>query len=317
MQLPQSLHHAIQQTLAHCNVNALSQAVAELSDSYRSQTKKDGVFMKSEIHRLAYLATRMPATFAANGAVLSQLPESLNIASLLDLGAGPGTASWAATTLFPQIQNITLIEQDAELIALGQSLARNHSSLQNATWHHQNLTQNAPFPPHDLVICSYALNELSSADAHSVLTRAWTSTGIALVLVEPGTMLGFEYIRQHRQTLIDLGAHIMAPCPHPNTCPIPQNDWCHFSQRINRSALHRQLKIGYLGYEDEKFSYLIATKSPIQTPQARVLRHPQRRSGHTQLQLCTPEGLETHTVTRSNKALWRQVRKTNWGDTWP
>jgi len=319
MQLPQQLHLAIQQKLAHCSGAALQRAVAELSESYRTQQKKGDVFMVSEIHRLAYLATRMPATFAANIAVFSQVTTHLSpqTTTLLDLGAGPGTASWAATTLLPHIQNVTLVEQDANLIQLGQSLAQENATLQKATWIQKDLTKLTDLPLHDIVVCSYALNELSLHEAHQVLTKAWSATRLALILLEPGTMPGFAVLRHLRQDLIDLGAHIIAPCPHHQTCPMPSDDWCHFSQRINRSSLHRQLKMGHLGYEDEKFSYIVASKIPTEPSNTRVLRHPQRRAGNTQLQLCTPEGLQTTTITRSDKPNWKRVRKTNWGDTWP
>lgn len=319
MQLPQQLHLAIQQKLEHHSGNALTRAVAELSERYRTQQKKGGVFMASEIHRLAYLATRLPATFAANAAVLTQATSHLSsqTTSLLDLGAGPGTASWAATTTLPHIQNVTLVEQDANLIQLGKSLAQENTTLQNAIWIENDLTKLENLPTHDIVTSSYALNELSLNEARQVLTKAWSATRFAFILLEPGTMPGFALVRQLRQDLIDLGAYITAPCPHPHTCPMPSDDWCHFSQRINRSSLHRQLKMGHLGYEDEKFSYVVASKMPTESPNARVLRHPQRRAGNTQLQLCTPEGLQTTTITRSDKTHWKRVRKTNWGDAWP
>ncbi|MBT3606179.1 MAG: methyltransferase domain-containing protein, partial [Candidatus Latescibacteria bacterium] len=272
-------------------------------------------------HRLAYIATRMPATFAANNAVFSEvqrlLPEQ-KIQSVLDLGAGPGTASWAATQTFSEIQNITLIERDPALIQIGKSLSQTaeNTGLQNATWMQKDLSQLPTFPTHDLIVCSYALNELSLDNARQVLNAAWSAARVALILIEPGTMPGFALIRQLRDDLIQRGGHLIAPCPHQEPCPLPPDDWCHFSQRLNRTSLHRHLKVGHLGYEDEKFSYIAASKTPIVPAQARVLRHPIRRTGHTQMQLCTQDGLQNITVTRSDKPNWRRVKKTNWGDAW-
>jgi ribosomal protein RSM22 (predicted rRNA methylase) len=94
-------------------------------------------------------------------------------------------------------------------------------------------------------------------------------------------------------------------------------DWCHFSQRVERTSQHRQLKGGALGYEDEKFSYLIAAKSTVPSKGARIVRHPSKHSGHVQLALCTAEGkLENHTVTRSSKEAYKRARKVEWGDLW-
>jgi ribosomal protein RSM22 (predicted rRNA methylase) len=240
------------------------------------------------------------------------------ITSLLDLGSGPGTASWAATQVFPDLQQITLIEQDEGLIQLGKSLALKgeNTLLQNATWARANLRTINTFPAHDLVISSYALGELPQNVSGEILKTALSSANTTLAIIEPGTMVGFNRIRQFRDDLLELGGHLIAPCPHQNECPIGVDDWCHFSQRVDRSSLHRRLKTGTLGHEDEKFSYIAASKDPIQPASARVLRHPKRRSGHAQLQLCTQDGIQTITVSRREKNNWKRARRIDWGDAW-
>lgn len=93
-------------------------------------------------------------------------------------------------------------------------------------------------------------------------------------------------------------------------------DWCHFAQRVERTSLHRRLKQGTLGYEDEKFSYLVVAKSSALTPSARIVRHPLIRSGHIQLTLCTPQGLQRQTIRRSQGELYRRARQAEWGGGW-
>lgn len=321
MQLPASLRHAIDETLATSDRRELASAAAELSAQYRTRAAQRGVFIRSELHRRAYIAVRLPATYAAVCAALAPLAHALSnsgISTLLDLGAGSGSASWAAQATFPALENCTLLERDPELIALGRALVQNadNALLKEARWHAADLCTTPSLPESDLVIASYALNELSDQDAIATILRAWTAARVALVVVEPGTQAGFALIKKLRAELVEMGAHLLAPCPHSAECPLPADDWCHFAQRLERSSLHRSLKGGDLGHEDEKFSYLVFAKEPLATATARILRHPQRRAGHAHLALCTADGLQQITVTRSDKTQWKRARKVQWGDEW-
>ena len=122
---------------------------------------------------------------------------------------------------------------------------------------------------YDLVLISYALGELLADVRARVLDAAWRATSAdgALVIVEPGTPRHFQGVLDARTWLLTHGATIAAPCPHAAACPMAAaGDWCHFSARVPRTKEHRRLKAGSLSYEDEKFSYLIATRSPSSTP---------------------------------------------------
>ncbi|MBI2505317.1 MAG: methyltransferase domain-containing protein [Candidatus Latescibacteria bacterium] len=320
MPLPPQLQRAIEQETGRHPPKALSQAAAELSAAYRAE-QPGGAFITSELHRLAYAAVRLPATFAAVHAVFAEVRRrwpDLTVANLLDLGAGPGTAAWAAGEIFGELESFTLVEADAGLIALGKALARagEHHLLEQARWAQGDLRALPAFAPCDLVVSSYALGELGEEAASAVLRAAWAVTVQVLVVVEPGTVRGFALIRRLRDELIATGAHLIAPCPHQEECPLPAGDWCHFSQRLERSRLHQRLKEGALGYEDEKFSYVAVARHLLQPAPARILRHPLRHAGHAELQLCTPTGLQTLTVTRSDKERWKEARKAEWGDEW-
>lgn len=121
MQLPIQLKQAIETEAARIGLATLAQAANELSDNYRFRQDSQQKFITTAAHRIAYVATRMPATYAAIRKVLQEI--RLPITSLLDLGAGPGTAAWAAVERFSELQTITLLERDQELIALGKSFA--------------------------------------------------------------------------------------------------------------------------------------------------------------------------------------------------
>ncbi|HSX11217.1 MAG TPA: small ribosomal subunit Rsm22 family protein [Chlamydiales bacterium] len=303
MQLPEELQTAIDHIAKHSP--ALGRARAALTQDYKEGRTSP---FSDEAKRLAYLGARLPATYAAVHKALQNCPPFTH---LLDLGAGPGTASWAAADLFPLTQ-ITLIEKSPEAIALGKTLAAHstHPALQSARWIQQSLAD--PLPTADAAILSYVLNEIG--DPVPLIERLWKAVPL-LILVEPGTPKGFAIIRKARTQLISLGAHLLAPCPHAHACPVQGSDWCHFSARVERTRLHRLLKEGSLGYEDEKFSYLIASKTAGPSVSGRIVRHPLKQSGHVRVALCTAQGkLEEKVITRKDKESYRKARDAEWGD---
>lgn len=355
MRLPNELQRGIHELTAGLDRGMLTRAALELSSRYRCGDLS--LVSTSPAHRAAYLAVRMPATYAANRQVFQEvrrlLPQ-LEIGSLLDLGAGPGTSMWAAVESFPGIQRATLLERNRAMLQLGKQLAEvsSHEALRAATWINADLSsvpaaqvrqrppgkpqRDAPsavqlhLEPHDLVVISYALGELPTPAAEEWIAAAWQHTQKLLVIIEPGTPRHFATVLAVRQRLITQGAQVLAPCPHHEVCPLATaNDWCHFAARLERTSEHRRLKGGELGYEDEKFSYIIASRLPIQAenrrvpgpseaarPRARIVRHPLFRPGHVQLTLCTAEGLRQETIGRADKPAYRAARKANWGDSW-
>jgi ribosomal protein RSM22 (predicted rRNA methylase) len=115
--------------------------------------------------------------------------------------------------------------------------------------------------------------------------------------------------------LIALGATITAPCPHDGTCPMQGGDWCHFGVRVQRSRLQRRVKSGDRGFEDEKYSYVVASKQSPAERSSRILRRPERRGGHIRLRLCTDVGAEDIVVAKRDGERYRWARKAEWGDT--
>ncbi len=166
---------------------------------------------------------------------------------------------------------------------------------------------------------SYVLGELTPQARTAVVAEA-ARAGQAVVLIEPGTPEGYLRIREARDQLIEAGLRIAAPCPHGGTCPIEVGkDWCHFSARVSRSSLHRQVKGGSLPYEDEKFSYVAATRFPTEPAASRITRKPQIRKGLVLLELCGPEeaGLTRVNVTKRHGDLYKAARDADWGQAWP
>ena len=302
MQLPAELRAAIEKKVDEVGFANVARAAAQLSARYR---EGGGTKLSTDAERAAYLAVRMPATYAAIRAVLAELPSGMETKSLLDLGAGPGTALWAADGF----DEVTLLEQDRGLMDEGRALAA-----RAAKWQQADLRKTGPFPPHDVVLLSYTYGEIGDT---GLLRAAWDATVKALVVIEPGTVAGFACVRKVRDQLIAMGAHIAAPCPHANACPMTGNDWCHFAARVERTSLHRRLKGGDLGHEDEKFSYIIACRGAVEACAGRVVRHPRHHSGYIELRICGRDGISQQVVTRKNKEAFRAGRRAAWGSSFP
>ena len=316
MRLPEALRAASDEEVAGIARADLFRAAADMSQRYRSGTFS-GLTTASE--RAAYLLTRLPATYAANAVVFREFAARVSgpFDSMLDLGSGPGTSMWAAAEAIPQLGRFSNLEREATFISTGKRLATRSQSnaVRNASWMSAELRGGMQGSHHDLVTMSYSLGELP--DPMSAIRSAWSLANVALIVIEPGTPAGFAQILRARDLLISLCANIAAPCPHHGACPLAaRHDWCHFSVRLERTSEHRQLKGGELGYEDEKFSYLIATKAAARPAESRIVRHPLKHPGHVKLTLCTPNDLQQRTVTKSDRPLYRIARKAEWGDEW-
>lgn len=311
-----TLSDALAQELSQTDLRRLAQAQKELTALYQQQPPR-----LTHLQRQAYLATRMPATFAAISSVLRAVAQripSLQIRSLLDLGAGPGSAAWAACELIPSLERIQMIERDEGFIEIGKRLAQKSSfpALQQAHWKLGNLPQTELPASFQVILLSYSIGELPSTELLSFAEACWKAAQELLIIIEPGTPAGFERIRAIRSQILRQGAYPVAPCPHALECPVQGTNWCHFSQRLDRSRIHRQLKEGALGYEDEKFSYIVFSKAPVDMENiSRVVRHPLIRPGHIQFSLCTPTGKwEEKIVTKKSGLFYKQAKKCHWGD---
>jgi ribosomal protein RSM22 (predicted rRNA methylase) len=224
--------------------------------------------------------------------------------SLLDIGAGPGVATWAALERWPSLETATLVEVEPEMLAAGREL------LPEGRWVEGDVA--AARGPADLVLASYVLGELGDASA---VARLWDAAADTLVLVEPGTPAGYRRVLDARAVVVERGGHTVAPCPHDLGCPLQAGDWCHFAARLPRSRLHRRAKGADLGWEDEKLSYAALSRAALERPAARIIRPPQPRSGHVLLVTCEADGeARERTVSRKQGDVYRTARKAAWGD---
>lgn len=317
--LPAGLAAAIAAQLEGRPRQALAERARRLSERYRAG-KPTRETILDEADALAYALTRMPATFAATIATIGRLAsERPDFAPrrLLDAGCGLGAASYAATAVWPEIEEVALIDRSAAFLSLAAKLsaASGVAQVAGATITAAELTRPAPTrqPPMDLVIAAYAFTELTAEEGAAAAAALWARAAGALVIVEPGSPRDHARLMGVRAQLVGLGATILGPCPHHAPCPIQAPDWCHFSVRLPRSREHRLLKGADAPFEDEKFAYLIAARDGAPLP-GRVLAPPRRGKAGISLKLCEKEGIREIFVQKRDKARYEGIRKSNWGD---
>jgi len=316
--LPLELRQALDAASAGVSIRELGAAAARLSVGYRDGHNVSPEF--DDLAALAYAATRMPATFAATRAVFKELYhrcDGLCVETLLDIGAGPATTLWAADLVFPQLAKARLVEPEPAMRAMGQRLLERSllADRIDATWY-AGVSAVPPPAEHDLVVIGYLLTELGEQAQRDVLRAAWQACRGAVALILPGSTRGSRTMLEARRELLSLGASIVAPCPHANRCPLPDEDWCHFGVRLNRSSLHRRLKDGALAYEDEKYCYVVATRGVGQPAAGRLIGRPLTGDRRVTLRVCGVDGIREQMMTRRDRDVYRRARKAHWGETW-
>ncbi len=318
MELPTALRQALDRALDGVALADLQRAAAALSVRYRGDDVAGREHLANDIAARAYLATRMPATYAAIRAALDAVAlarPDFAPASLIDVGAGPGTALWAASDCWPDLARAILVERGAAIRGWGERLAED-APFARPEWRMQDVGSGLTgVGEADLVTLAYALGEINAGDRPALIDRLWAATGDVLVVVEPGTPAGWERILAARARLIASGAHVLAPCPHGGACPLTAPDWCHFSARLSRSRQHRLAKGGAVPWEDEKFIYLAASRHPGAPVAARVIARPRAGKGKAMLKLCLADSTaEERMFSKRQGDVFRAARRADWGD---
>lgn len=316
MELPMKLKSAIESQIAFVKHDKLAEDARELSIRYRKESGHGKRLLTFSDEAAAYSVVRMPATYEAAYSALNHTLSisGCSIKSLLDIGAGTGAASWAADSLM-DLENITCLEREESMREVGKTMMSSGSeALKNAKWLEYDLTKDEINEKADLVIASYVLNELNEEERIKAADKLYNASDKITLIIEPGTPAGYFNLKRIREHLISREAHIIAPCPHENSCPLEEDDWCHFSCRVQRSKLHRELKEGDAPYEDEKFAYIAASHEKYKNADARVLRHPIIKKGRVALEVCTKDGIKRIDISKRDGALYKKARKAKWGD---
>jgi len=315
--LPEALEAAAARLVEGVSRKGLAARFERIAGQYRRGGPSHPV-VESEADAAAYVFSRLPGTYAACEAVFAALVQRAPAFAprrLLDVGSGPGGASWAAAACWPGLSEVVQLDANPAFLTLARTLSKagDHPAVAQATQVHADFTLFEP-PQADLVVASYALAELPDARIAPTAARLWAACEGALALIEPGTPAGFARVLAAREALIAAGAHILAPCPHAAACPMSPPDWCHATRRLARSRDHRLVKAASRPFEDEAFAYVVAARFAAPPAGERVVTPVRLTKAGASFTVCAVGGLARRTVPSRDRAAFAAARRLRWGD---
>ncbi|MBQ7307887.1 MAG: methyltransferase domain-containing protein [Clostridia bacterium] len=310
MELPNEIQALLEHKTKNVKSKYLNSIFEKLSGDYINNTGTGKEFLPNQDYVLVYSLSRLNATFSVVDFVLNKFNEYIddNIDTILDVGAGMGTASINALYHF-DLNNIELVEKNTHMMSMGKELL----DLYNVNYNYINCdaVKFKSNKKYDLVIASYFLSELEEKTRIKVAENLWDMTNKYLIICDIGTPQGYQNMQNIKATLFDKNAKILLPCPN-NNCPL-KNDWCHFVTRVNRSKINKLVKNADSPFEDEKFTYAIFGKEKSNLATNIVLRHPIKEKSVVKVQLCQKDKITQDVITKNHK-LYKVARKVKIGD---
>ena len=309
----------IEEMVSNQKSSNLKKEYTDISLQYRKEKINSKTIISNSNQALSYVSSRMPETAVVINNVLSILNKIINISneinSVLDLGSGTGSALWALENFLKSNTDVLAIEKQEAMLNCSKELSKNLNL--NIDYMQEDVLSKAAsqIENKDMVLESFMLNEMSENDRRKTLDLMISKSDKLIILIEPGTPVSYQKMMQDRDYLLSKDLHLILPCMHANKCPL-QNDYCNFSVRVNRTKISKQIKNASLGYEDEKYFYLIFSKQPFENKfDNMVLRKPVYRKSCVDLKLCNNCGdVKNITITKNNKQNYATAKDLKHGD---
>jgi len=325
---PPELVSAIEEELASTRGSAAEDSRA-LERLFRLFTSERGglgkrSYLDDPALRRAYLRYHLPLNAARSAYVLAEAlrlePSIAALDEVVDLGAGPGSASIAALLGLPPVpaRGYTLIDRSRSALAIarrilercaasragsGPGAAGVMSGVREIRTGASSLLSLPPFPRRALVWLSFVLNEVGvgapRGTAPAGFLRALAKRldpGSAILFLEPALRAPARNLLSVHDAAAESGDwRIVAPCTHAKSCPLLRardRSWCHFrfEWRLPGVALEAARPLG-LGRDPPAVAYLVLVRGPARATgppsSARVIGDPMRvRGAKTAVYIC-------------------------------
>lgn len=260
-------------------------------------------YLQESAQLAAYLAYFFPASLSQVKRALVEVDvppgQSLKV---LDIGSGPGPASFAVAGWAKRRLDVTALEASPSSLDTFRRLwSPQLGELKTTTW----TTGNAlPAGPFDVIVMSHVLNELFPGDPARLEKRQNLVNDIAsrlapeglLVLVEPALRRTGRELLVVRDRLISGGLVARAPCLFQGNCPAiaRPRDWCHADRPWEPPALARAAaEAAELSRESLKYSYVILSRAGERSRDNalfRIVSEPLPEAGKLRYFGCGPAG---------------------------
>ncbi|MCE1196920.1 small ribosomal subunit Rsm22 family protein [bacterium] len=298
----------------------------------------EGYFSKADYLK-AYLLYYWPVSFVQATMALEELRsrgELPRIRAILDIGAGPGPASFAAMGAAADgVASATLVDWNAEALEAAARLAAIEAHAPNAlTLVKRNLESDPRLEggPYDLIVACHSANEFWKEGADSLERRASLFRQACGLLAEGGVLLVIEpsatvtcrpALALRDRLLAEGGLRCAGPCPGSFPCPIAAAGGersCHSTwpwtpppmvadlaraaglDRDSAKATWFALKKASAGEAAGRTAASgAAEEAASPTLAGRVVSEPMlNKAGRVRYILCTPNGLATLSAKRDD-----------------
>lgn len=323
--LPQHSIAAINELLYQQSNTEWIKRAERLHEKYTSQIhEKENRYITDMDDVIAYLALRMPATYAQHYATflaVQELYPHWEPQSVLDIGCGPGTGIFAAKEVWPSLTEGMCLDRERNFLQIGQQLLSRAKLDIQIQWEKHDVRDGivSNEKKYDVVIVGNVFNELQNSVKEKLLGQAFNKTKGVLIIIEPGTPYGSVLIYDLAKKL-SKAAQIAAPFVG-NSLVTNENYWVHFSQKFIRPDFERRVRQHMRtasemasDWEDAKFCYVaISNFSPEVAFWGRCVGPVNIQKGYVIVPVLTKNGISMIKVMKRNKEHYHFAKELKWG----
>ncbi|GAU96352.1 hypothetical protein RvY_07811 [Ramazzottius varieornatus] len=312
-----------------------------------------------------YIVCRFPEEYGVLSKIFTELASrrpDFHPQSLLDFGSGVGTVPFAANGVFGKSLNeYVCVDSSADMIEMSKTIIDNDTKgeepLLREVFHRQFLP-GLRDRQYDIVTSAYSLLDLPNVRERLKTVRSlWQKTKRFLVLVELGSVAGYDLIMEARNHILQLDragkrssrrvvdnleqeeisqiyqnipepGEVFSPCPHKVVCPrqVKANSSvvCHFPISFRPLPF---MSFRYASTMTSRYSYVVFEKSAAEGQYEepseqwpRLVESVRKRHHHAICRMCCSDGTLKELITTRDKhtgPLYNLSRQAKWGDRIP